>query len=242
MSERMTCEVARESFGVLVLGAIDPLERDAIERHIFSCSNCAADLAEISSLPGLLKRLDGDRMATDPPPPQVLDRIIKQVRAEAETRRSRSQQWRRAGAALLAVAAVAAVVLGISISRNATTPATIADPVVASSAAPTGPASATNHETGVTATIALSPAPIGTELDVSVNGVNAGEHCEIIVVNLDGTREVAASWVAGYVGAAQVTGTTGFAADEIARVEISTPEGQQLVTVPINEAAQPTAA
>ena len=221
----MSCEHAQESFGVLVLGAIDPIERDEVEEHIFGCSTCPAVLAEFSSLPGLLKRLDADRVGPDGPPGELLDRILAQVRTEQAGRSPRRVAWVRPVAALVAVAAVALAVLAVVISRP-DDPVSVPSPNVVSAAS--DPAS------GVSASLTMSPAEVGTQLHVSVNGVVPGEHCVIVVVGKDGSREVAASWVAGYVGAAQVTGTTGFAAEEIARIDITTPDGSRLVTVPVS--------
>ncbi len=236
MSEAVTCEQAQESLGVLVLGAIDPVERASVERHALSCPTCAGILAEISPMPGLLRRVDL-RADVDIPPQAVLDRALLQIRSEARARTRPASKWGRI--TLGAVAAIVVLVLGFAVVRNsmsspASVTVTAASPVP--SPVPNGPASATNRDTGVTATISLTSAAVGTKLDVSVSGVKAGEHCEIVVVSRDGSREVAASWMAGYVGAAEVTGTTSIAADDVSRIEISTPDGRELVTVPINEA------
>jgi len=51
-----TCAEVQESLGVLVLGALDPAERETVEAHVRVCPPCAAVLAELAPLPGLLNR------------------------------------------------------------------------------------------------------------------------------------------------------------------------------------------
>jgi hypothetical protein len=94
-------------------------------------------------------------------------------------------------------------------------------------------ATATDATTKVSATVALTPAPAGTALVLSLRGVAPGEHCELVAVGRDGRRETAATWVATYSGEAHVTGTTGLTVDRIDRLEVTTPEGATLVRLPV---------
>lgn len=51
------CDEIRHALGVYVLGAIDPAERTAVDRHLAACSACRDELAALAGLPALLGRL-----------------------------------------------------------------------------------------------------------------------------------------------------------------------------------------
>jgi hypothetical protein len=54
-----------------------------------------------------------------------------------------------------------------------------------------------------------------------------------VAVGRDGTREVAATWVADYEGQATVTGTTSLTRADLARLDVTTPDGSTLVAVAV---------
>jgi hypothetical protein len=93
--------------------------------------------------------------------------------------------------------------------------------------------SATSPATSVAARIVVTPTDTGTQLALTLTGVEAGQHCRLVVVAKDGSREVAATWVANYEGEAVVTGTTAVTRADLARLEVTTPEGGTLVEVPV---------
>jgi hypothetical protein len=214
----VTCAAAEESLGALVLGALDPAERDQVQAHVRDCPSCSAVLAELAPLPGLLHRVDL-AAHTAPPPPELLERALGEARA-AEPPVAPARRRRRLPVALALAAAAAAVVLVVSTVLSA------------------GPASvvvsATSPTTAVTARVVLTPTDAGTQLALTLTGVEAGQHCRLVAVSRDGAREVAATWVANYEGEAAVTGTTAVSRADLARLEVTTPEGGTLVelTVP----------
>ncbi|MDA8436441.1 MAG: zf-HC2 domain-containing protein [Actinomycetales bacterium] len=213
----LTCAVAEESLGALVLGALDPVERDQVEAHVRDCPACSAVLAELAPLPGLLHRVDL-AAHTAAPPPDLLERALEQVRA-AEPPVPLSGRRRRLPLALALAAAAAAVVLVVS--------------TVLSSGPGVVEVSATSPTTSVAARIVLTPTDTGTQLALTLTGVEAGQRCRLVVVARDGSREVAATWVANYEGEAVVTGTTAVTRADLARLEVTTPEGGTLVAVPV---------
>ena len=79
----------------------------------------------------------------------------------------------------------------------------------------------------------MNPTDTGTQLEMSLAGVESGQHCQLVAVGRDGTREVSATWVATYDGEAHVTGWTGLALDQIASLEVTTPEGATLATLTV---------
>jgi anti-sigma-K factor RskA len=212
----VSCALAEESLGALVLGALDPVERDQVEAHVRACPPCAGVLAELAPLPGLLHRVDlGAQDA--PPPPEVLERAIAEARASGVVGMRRRPGWR--SVALVVAAAAAAVVLVLSLTL---------------SGRPAGVTlTATSPVTDVAARVVLTPTESGTELALSLDGVTAGQHCQLVAVAKDGSREVAATWVANYEGEALVTGTTSVTREDLAGLEVTTPEGALLVKVPV---------
>jgi hypothetical protein len=223
----LDCRVAREAMGVLVLGAIEPGERDEVEAHVRTCPSCAAQLAELAPLPGLLKRLDASYLDATVAPPGILDRALEQIRVHEPADLDAVRRNRRPRMARLAagVAAVAVLIAGLAGARTAGVfPFTAPTSVVAAAANPT---------TGVSATVTLQPSEAGTRVLLALSGVAPGAHCQLVAIGKDGQREVAATWVASYDGEAHVAGITGLSTDQIASFDITTPQGSDLVSVPL---------
>jgi anti-sigma factor RsiW len=61
------CTDVEQSLGALVLGALEPAERDAVETHVRSCPRCSTLLAELAPLPGLLNRIQPGTAGTARP-------------------------------------------------------------------------------------------------------------------------------------------------------------------------------
>jgi hypothetical protein len=68
---------------------------------------------------------------------------------------------------------------------------------------------------------------------MNISGVPPQQKCQLVVVAADGHRSVAASWLATYSGTARVTGTTNLSRTQIARLDVSTPSGRVLVSLPV---------
>lgn len=228
------CRDVELSLGVLVLGALEPTERPVVEEHLAQCARCTAILAELAPLPGLLHRLDpiehtlpvapqspSPSPPPDPPPvrpPALRDRLVEAARTERTRRR------RRWVAATSAAAILLGVLLSVSLSggwwgQNHGTAATVA--------------SATDPSSSVRADVRLRPDGSGTELALRLTGVRPGEHCQLVAVDAQGRRQVAATWVATYEGRATVTGHTSLQPHQITRLLVVTDAGRTLVQVPI---------
>lgn len=239
----MTSQPSREcremelSLGVLVLGALEPAERPAIEAHIAACPRCNAILAELAPLPGLMHRLDpfehdpaeaprseqaqqSASPQSSPPPtlPPVPLELRERLVLAARKERTRRRRWVAgiAAAAVFVVLSLAAVATsGLWGDRQATV------------------ASATDARTAVRADVRLMPDATGSELALRLTGVTPAEHCKLVAIDAQGRRDVAAAWVATYEGRATVTGHTSFRPDQITRLLVVTDAGSTLVRVPI---------
>lgn len=217
---RMDCTEARMSLGVLVLGAIEPEERPALETHLAGCAPCSAELAQLAVLPGLLQRLAPDPHVVDVAGgPGFGDRLRS---AGSDLAADRRRRLRRrgilAGATAAAVAAAAAVVLLVP-GRT---------PPVGASRGSSVVATAQGHGNPVGARFVMRPRPDGTRVSVSLHGVGPRERCSLVAVSVSGRREVAASWVASYSGTATVEGTTSMAISDIARLQVVGSDGTAL--------------
>jgi Putative zinc-finger len=222
----LTCDQARLSIGVLVLGVIDPDERPAVEAHIARCADCAAELADLAMLPGLLHRLDPKEAAAGlpQPSPEFTDRLLAAGRQAAPVRHHHRRLLVASLAAAAAVLIAAGAVLLPGLLTGDDNPGSNGRAVVAATRDPSS---------GVQAQFRLVPQATGTRLTLALSGVASGEHCQLVAVDKQGHREVAASWVASYVGRASVTGTTSFAQGSIARLEVVRTSGGLLARVDV---------
>ncbi len=221
---RDACPDIRPLLGAAVLGLADPAEQQAVERHVASCAECAAIQAELTPLPDLLGSVDASDVAADLPPlpAGLLRRTLDQVAVAAEetgTTRRRSRRMRLSiAAAAAAVAATATVVLG---PWNGT-PDTSGVPgrIVAAVSDPA---------TQVRGSFVITSVDTGSQVRVSLSGVQPGERCRLLAFAASGRPEVAATWVARYDGTAVVTGNTGLAPSDITGLQVVTQQGQTLL-------------
>lgn len=191
----------RLSLGAYVLGALDPVERARFEQHLESCSACREELVQMAGLPGLLSRVSLED-ALDPP----------SVAPSPARRRRFAAIGSVAAVAAVAAALILALVTGGS-SDSPNRPQTVA---------------ATNQRTGVSAKMALRPAPWGTEVKVRLAGVTAGTRCRLVAVGRDGSREIAGTWRADYEGRADVRAATAIPVSDVAYLDVVA-GGQRLV-------------
>ena len=193
------CAEARPSLGVYVLGAIDPAERGLVDAHLVTCRDCRDELAGLAGLPALLARVNPDEIsricaddtvspvASDEPPEELLGTVLGL--AEARRRRNR---WRYLSAAAAVVAIAAGLFAGLSSANSTTVTHTLV--VGGPGTGSWDSASATDHATGVTATVAYSKQLWGNAFQVLVDRIPAGTTCQLWVVHPDGSWTQAAAW------------------------------------------------
>ncbi|HVW43780.1 MAG TPA: zf-HC2 domain-containing protein [Amycolatopsis sp.] len=214
------------SLGAYVLGALDRQEMRAMEQHLASCRRCQAELAELRMARAALDDLPPEALMDGPPEggDLVLQRALRQMRAETAAR-----SRRRRAIAAVAAAAVAVVLAGggVLLGRG-TAPEVVAQ-------APAGTTTqATDARTGASMTVTVQPAAGWVRLDATVSGIPAGEKCRLYVVGKDGSREEAGSWLVSATGQREGTHLNGaalVAPADVAAVEVETFEGTKYVSV-----------
>jgi hypothetical protein len=170
----VTClDPAATGLGAYVLGALDPEERGLLERHLADCPICAAELAELRTLPALLDRVRPEDLERVPvaPSPDLFDRMSAAAR---KTGRHRRRAWGLVAAAVLVLGGAAAGVTVWATGSDEQTVTTSAGPI----------------DVRVTA----SPEDDGVELYIAVTGMQPGEWCSVVAVGEDGTRHEAGGW------------------------------------------------
>lgn len=210
----MTCKEVTLSLGVYVLGALDSADRAEVDAHLAECTSCRAELAELEGLPGLLDQVSFDDLTPDPLPPSedFFERLAAKARAEkAVDLADRRRRYQR----LVSMAAAFALIVGGVFG---------------------GVALWGHHDGGqdvgpVQMSVSLAPQKTGTSYTVSVSGLPIDEHCKLIAVAKDGTRDVAGRWDATYQGQAKETGSTSIPRNQLSKLILLGTNGQQLAVV-----------
>ncbi|GAA3432232.1 zf-HC2 domain-containing protein [Kutzneria kofuensis] len=192
-------------------GTLDEERSRLLERHLRTCVQCSDDVAEFHEFQRIV-----DTVLNGPPPDGdlVLQRALRQIRAESAAKR------RRRGAFL---ASAAAVVVGVALTGGV---------AVGRSGDSVGPvrASATDTGTGAGLSVSFAETSGWSHISAAVSGVPVGERCELVLVGKDGRRTVAAGWK---VTAAQSTIDASALMDpaDIASVRLESTAGKQFVSV-----------
>ena len=226
----MTTQHDPQLLGAYVLGAMDEQEVREMDEHLSSCPDCTRELEDLRSMEAYLGEVPPEAMLEGPPDGDlVLQRTLRQIRAETAAERRR-----RTGKRLAAAAAAIAVLAGGGLALGRVT---APEPVVVT--APTGPAPGSvtlrgDGAPGVTMAAVVSPAAGWVRVSANVKGVRAGERCELIVLGRDGSRAVAAAWLASAKGerdGTQVDGAAIVAPDQVAGVAVANQAGEEYVVL-----------
>ena len=168
----MSCAHVREQLGGYVLGALDPVERDAVAAHVAECRDCAAEHERLAGLPALLAHADGLEIPAAPAgvEERVLDRIARERGAGRRRRRLPRAAWFPGWARgrALAAGALAGAVLGAGVTAVVLG----GDDDDRSRRAPY--ALALRGDAGASARAQLSPGRDGTEVHLWVRGLPPG--------------------------------------------------------------------
>ncbi|MEV6843488.1 zf-HC2 domain-containing protein [Actinoplanes sp. NPDC051411] len=211
-----------ELLGAYVLGVLDGEEWATVRSHLDSCEACRREVDDLREMEAALGEIPPEALLDGPPPEGsgLLQLTLSDVR---ESHRSRGYLWVLAGVAVFVIALAG----GISAGRFTSPAAATAAPAPSVS-----PVAATDPRTGVSMTVAVTPAAGWVRVHAVLSGVPAGEQCRIFVVSADGGRQQAASWLAA-AGPMAVDGSALMAPADVTSVQAETYAGQILVTVPV---------
>lgn len=228
--------------GAYVLGALDPAERAAFERHLRHCTGCSQTVSELAGLPPLLAAVpvdvaesllaEADQLPTaagrpsETEPPGLLDGVIARATAEKAAQRSRR---------VLAVAAAAAVAVLLSVAG-----------VLATTGGQDGGSPATGEaqiltmepvdDVPVAVTARLASVAWGTRIELECHYEGAGSvyatppTYALVVRDESGDAEQVATWQGVAGRDITVQAATAVPRDRIATLEVQTADGRPVLT------------
>jgi hypothetical protein len=243
----MSCQQS-VSLGVYVLGALEPGERSAVERHLIGCPFCQQELVRFAPLPGLLGRISLDDLATledehtEPGPREraslfavgpsgrepnqsVSRHMVPEQHRAAATSRPRVGRRRKTGRrhfVLPAAGIVVAVAISVVLVQQSLT------------ASPTGPVigatwKAIDATTKVTASANLTDQLWGTGIVLNMQNLPKDQVCQLVVHNRNGKTQSAGWWRNGQETEGNVPASTSFDRKEIDRLDVVTADNRLLV-------------
>jgi Putative zinc-finger len=223
---------AHTDVGAYSMGLLEEPDRRAFEHHLAGCQACAAELAELSPMAGLLKGVGPTAAAARPPGGADVTQLI--------TRRVAQQRHRRRWQAA-AGAAAGIVLIGGGIGIGAAAAAQHAGPATPAVAVPGQLHSATDPGTGVAGTVGLQAKAWGTEVTLDLSKVHGPVECELVAVSRTGERRVVMGWlvpapgdgVPGHPAHLVIQGGTSIPRSDLARVDVDVVNGRTLLRIPV---------
>ncbi len=206
-----------------VLGALDAEDRRAYEQHLAGCAECAAALAELAGIPGILRKLPGedavallvdgdvrvgvdDHLREGMHAPGLVQRL-----AAAAIRRRRRVRLGMLAAAVAVVALLAAGGVAYTAAQNPLAPAVAMAPL---------------RQHVVTASMSITRKAWGTRFDWSCSYPGATARYsdpvsyDLVVVQRSGAASVVATWTSTGSPAAGLSASSKIAYGDIRSVEI----------------------
>ncbi|MFI1422804.1 zf-HC2 domain-containing protein [Streptomyces sp. NPDC020731] len=204
--------------GAYALGVLDEADAFRFEDHLMECPQCAVRVTEFGPAARqlMLYRSSTPRLVHPlaEPGPRMLDRLLSEVAAR-----------NRAGRRRLLLALAASVVVAVSA------------PAVAMMARDDGGTAvsiaATDERSGVWAQVTTQDEAWGSNMEIEVKDGAGPRTCRLVVVGRDGSEETVTSWSVPRHDARPntVRGGSAMHSGDIARYEVRTAEGENLVTL-----------
>jgi anti-sigma factor RsiW len=209
-----------------VLGSLSSADRREFEAHLSVCPLCDQSVGELSGMPALLSKLDGDTVAAmngvsaEPPAPNLLPSLLSEV--HRRRRRVRIVTW-TSGAAAAALLAVGLFV-GLGTQHPASAPP---------QAAVAGLEMDQVGTRALASSVSLSSRQWGTSIDldcVCLAPVTAHhDKLAMVVVGRDGSHTQLATWTADPGHTAKLAGSTSTPVDQISQVQIVSADNGQVL-------------
>lgn len=218
--------------GAFVLGVLDEDDNEAFETHLTVCTLCQSELRTLYGLPDLLDKIQGVRLRD-----RVLVRLLDDVAAARHRRQRRMQVATVAAAAVLMAAPIATAAVWSHPGGPERSPVSTAAKV----ASGVERREHTNPANRVTAKITILPQGWGTQLVLELSGLTGPMECELVAVPRSGSGVTVTSWelpakhgygVPHWPTPLRVQGGTSLPRAEIARFEVRTKDGTNLINVP----------
>jgi hypothetical protein len=212
--------------GAYALGLLNDQDTADFEAHLATCPACAAELATLTPVAGLLKGLDPVEEPADAAVPEPPVDLLRR-RAQVSRRRRRWQ------ATVGAAACVAALGGGLAVGvATASGPA----PAVAGQLH-----TAKDASTGASGTVGLVGKAWGTQVTLDLAGVRGPAECQLIAVAKDGQQKVVTGWyvpapgdgVPGHPDHLVIQGGTAIPLGNLAHFKVIIVNGPTLVTIPV---------
>jgi anti-sigma factor RsiW len=226
---------AHTDVGAYSMGLLEEPDRREFEDHLAGCPVCAAELAELSPMKGLLRGVEptgtADSGAGDSGESGLTDLVRRRVAQERRRRR-----WQVAvGTAAAAVLIGGGIGAGIALAPR---PGSTPPPALAL----TGQVhSATDPGTGVAGTVGLVAKGWGTQVTLDLSNVHGPVECQLVAVSKTGERRVVMGWlvaapgdgVSGHPAHLVIQGGTSIPRSDLARVDVDVVNGRTLVSIPV---------
>jgi hypothetical protein len=215
--------------GAYSLGLLEQQDRQIFEAHLADCRTCAAELAELSGMAGLLTGIEpAEPVAAEPGDDVPVTDLIRR-RVTAQRRRTR---WQAVlGAAASAVLIGGGVAVGLAAAQPAAPPASVVGLRH----------SATGAGTGITGTVGLVTKAWGTQVTLDLSKIRGPLECELVAVSKTGERRVVMGWfvpragygVPGHPGHLLIQGGVAIAQHDLARLSVIVVRGRTLLNIPV---------
>jgi anti-sigma factor RsiW len=201
------CATWRGDIGAYIVGALSPEAGAGVQRHLETCTACRSEYQDLVPVRDWLSR------AAD----SVVPGGHIPARLPPQPARPPPHRPRRRWLATTTAAITAATVAVITVIT----------------AHPAPPAyQAVNRASGAHGQAQLHATPSGTQIDLTITGLPANEHCTLVAVSPAGT-DIAGTWNTAYDGTAQVEGTTAIPITQLTKLRIQSPAQRLLLSIPI---------
>jgi len=253
--------------GAYSMGLLEPADRRAFEDHLAGCAFCAAEIAQLSPLAGLLRGIDPAEVAAGPseatppaaarpqsparppaaagaafpaaePPPAAVSDLLRK-RAARQRERTRWQVSLAAAAGIVLISGGVGIGLATAPSHSSPAPAPAAVAVVGQLH------SATDAATGATGTVGLVSKVWGTQVTMDLSNVRGPLECQLIAVSKSGEQRVVMGWlvpaagygVPGHPAHLVLAGGTSIKASDLARLDVTVIQGGTLLSIPVQSSS-----